>query len=43
MIFNLGGQRLNLSKKLIINKINKVNKAKITDLWEELNTYLVIV
>jgi len=43
MIFNLGGQRLNLSKKLIINKINKVNQAKITDLWEELNTYLVIV
>lgn len=43
MIFNLGGQRLNLSKKLIINKINKVNQSKITDLWEELNTYLVIV
>ena len=43
MIFNLGGQRLNLSKKLIVNKINKVNQAKITDLWEKLNMYLVIV
>lgn len=43
MIFNLGGQRLNLSKKLIINKINKVIKSKVTDLWKELNMYSVIV
>jgi hypothetical protein len=43
MIFNLGGHRLKLSKKLIINKINKVIKSKVTDLWKELNMYSVIV